>query len=154
MYLSKLQNAFVQIAKCIWPNCKMYLSHWNAGLLLFASLNRRHSESKLLFSFKSFQEKIRWELKADVGARDDEWLFSLEFVENCNLTYQQQFWWTQFQLTVCRNRSWIILSSTCHPLHLSLCQNCAKFASNGEWFYMSRNQQLAVKLPNSAIQSP
>ena len=77
--MSKLQNVFVQIAKCICPNCKIYLSHWKAGLLLFASLNRRHSESKLLFSFKSFQEKIRWELKADVGARDDAWLSSLEF---------------------------------------------------------------------------
>ena len=26
MYLSKLQNVFVQIGKCICPNCKMYLS--------------------------------------------------------------------------------------------------------------------------------
>ena len=26
MYLSKLQIVFVQIAKCICPNCKMYLS--------------------------------------------------------------------------------------------------------------------------------
>ena len=26
MYLSKLLNVFVQIAKCICPNCEMYLS--------------------------------------------------------------------------------------------------------------------------------
>ena len=37
MYLSELQNIFVQIAKCICPNCKMYLSKL---LNVFVQINR------------------------------------------------------------------------------------------------------------------
>ena len=66
--------------------------HWNAALLLFAfaSLNRRHSESKLLFSFKS-SEEIRWELRPDVEVWDELLLLFrllIEFQEIHTL-----FWW-------------------------------------------------------------
>ena len=31
MYLSEFKNIFVQIAKCIFPHCKVYLSHLKSG---------------------------------------------------------------------------------------------------------------------------
>ena len=64
MYFCKLQDVFVQMAKCICPNCKMYLYKWQNVFVQIARCiwtNGKMCLSKLQDVFEQMQIANQWE---------------------------------------------------------------------------------------------